>query len=157
MSQVVNSQTVSGSCASWQRRRLMMTVSLWMVQGLLALLFLFAGSMKLLLPIEALTAQTPLPGLFLRFIGTAEVLGAIGLILPCLLRILPGLTPLAACGLVIIMLGATGVTFLSEGAVASLIPLVVGLLCAFVAYRRRESLLALILSAKLFPRASSTT
>jgi hypothetical protein len=133
----------------------MMTVSLWIVQGLLALLFLFAGSMKLVLPIEALTAQTPLPVLFLRFIGTAEVLGAIGLILPCLLRTLPGLTPLAACGLLIIMIGATGVTLLSDGATASLIPVVVGLLCAFVAYSRRESLLALILAAKLFPRSSS--
>ncbi|MBV9692013.1 MAG: DoxX family protein [Ktedonobacteraceae bacterium] len=156
MSQVVSNQSVNGSCGSSQRRRLM-TVSLWIFQGLLALLFLFAGSMKLVLPIEVLTEQTPLPGLFLRFIGIAEVLGAIGLILPCLLRILPGLTPVAACGLLIIMLGATAVTVLSGGAAASLIPLVVGLLCAFVAYSRRESLLALILSAKLFLRGSSTT
>jgi len=66
----------------------------------------------------------------------AEVLGAIGLILPRLLRIRPGLTPLAAAGLVVIMLGATVVT-LSIGPVApALFPLIVGILCAFVAYGR---------------------
>jgi len=113
-----------------------MNCALWIVQGLLALIFLFAGGMKLVLPVEAMTAQMPLPGLFLRFIGVAEVLGAIGLILPGLLRIRPGLTPLAAAGLVIIMIGATVLT-LASGAVASaLIPLVVGLLSAFVAYGR---------------------
>jgi hypothetical protein len=113
-----------------------MTYALWIVQGLLALIFLFAGGMKLALPLAELTKQMPLPGLFVRFIGVAEVLGAIGLILPGLLRIRPGLTPLAAAGLVIIMIGATGLT-LAGGAVApALIPLAVGLLAAFVAYGR---------------------
>ncbi len=113
-----------------------MTYALWIVQGLLALLFLFAGGVKLVLPLESLTGPVPLPGLFVRFIGVAEVLGAIGLILPGLLRIRQGLTPLAAAGLLIIMIGATVVT-LAGGAVASaLIPLVVGLLSAFVAYGR---------------------
>ncbi len=113
-----------------------MTYALWIVQGLLALIFLFSGGMKLVLPLEALTAQMPLPGLFVRFIGVAEVLGAIGLILPGLLRIRPGLTPLAAAGLVLIMIGATGLT-LAGGAVAlALIPLVVGLLAVFVVYGR---------------------
>src|SRR2546430_7816965 len=87
-----------------------MTYALWIVRGLLALLFLFAGGVKLVLPLEELTKQMPLPGLFVRFIGVAEVLGAIGLILPGLLRIRPGLTPLAAAGLVIIMIGATVLT-----------------------------------------------
>ena len=118
------------------RSRPIMTYALWIVQGLLALIFLFAGGMKLVLPIEELTKQMPLPGLFVRFIGVAEVLGAIGLILPGLLCIRPGLTPLAAAGLVIIMIGATVLT-LAGGAVApALIPLVVGLLSAFVAYGR---------------------
>jgi uncharacterized membrane protein YphA (DoxX/SURF4 family) len=109
---------------------------LWIVQGLLALVFLFAGGMKLILPIEEMTKQTPLPGLFLRFIGVAEVLGAVGLILPGLLRIRPGLTPLAAAGLVIIMIGATVLTLVSGGVAQALIPLVVVLLSAFVAYGR---------------------
>ncbi len=82
-----------------------MTYALWVIQGLLALLFLFAGGMKLILPVEEMTKQmpVPLPGLFLRFIAVVEVLGALGLILPGLLRIRPGLTPLAATRLVIII------------------------------------------------------
>jgi len=121
-----------------------MTTALWIVQGLLALLFLFAGSMKLIMPIEMMTAQMPLqlPGLFLRFIGTAEVAGAIGLILPGLLRIRPMLTPLAACGLVIVMIGATVITLLAGEVAPALLPLVVGLLCTAVAYGRRSWALA---------------
>ena len=117
-----------------------MTYALWIVQGLLALLFLFTGGMKLVLPIEVLTQGSPLPGLFVRFLGVAEVLGAIGLVLPRLLGIRPGLTPLAASGLVIIMTGATVLALtgvVPGGGVAPvLIPLVVGLLSAFVAYGR---------------------
>jgi len=113
-----------------------MSYALWIVQGLLALLFLFAGGMKLVLPVEEMTKQVPMPGLFLRFIGVAEVLGAIGLILPGLLRIRPGLTPLAAAGLVVIMIGATVITLAWIGIAPALIPFVVGLLAAFVAYGR---------------------
>ena len=113
-----------------------MTRALWIVQGLLVLVFLFAGGVKLVLPLEVLTKQMPLPGLFVRFIGVAEVLGAIGLLLPGLLRIRPGLTPLAAAGLVIIMIGATTLTLVGGDLAPALIPLVVGLLSAFVAYGR---------------------
>ena len=116
-----------------------MTYALWIVQGLLALLFLFTGGIKLVLPLEVLTEGTPLPGWFVRFLGVAEVLGAIGLILPGLLRIRPGLTPLAAAGLVIIMIGATVLTLagvVPGGVALALIPLVVGLLSEFVAYGR---------------------
>ncbi len=109
---------------------------LWALQGLLAALFLFAGGMKLVSPIAALTQQVPLPGPFLRFIGLAEVLGALGLILPGLLRIRPVLTPLAAAGLVIIMSGAVGVTMATTGSVQAVIPGVVGILAASVAIGR---------------------
>jgi uncharacterized membrane protein YphA (DoxX/SURF4 family) len=81
-----------------------MTRALWIIQILLALLFLFAGGSKLAMPAAQLTGQTPLPALFLRFIGVAEIAGALGLILPGALRIRPGLTPLAAACLTIIML-----------------------------------------------------
>lgn len=113
-----------------------MSAALWVVQGLLALLFLFAGGMKLVMPIEELTKQMPLPGWFVRFIAVAEVLGGLGVILPGLLRIRPGLTPLAAAGLVIIMIGATVVSVMTVGVAMALMPLVVGLLAAFVAYGR---------------------
>ena len=118
-----------------------MTYALWIVQGLLAALFLFAGGTKLILPIDVLTSmgspnQIPLPGWFVRFIGVVEVLGALGLILPGLLHIRPGLTPLAAIGLVIIMVGATVLTLAGGDIAPALIPLVVGLLSAFVAYGR---------------------
>jgi hypothetical protein len=113
-----------------------MTYALWIVQGLLALLFLWAGGVKLVLPLDQLTGPFPLPGFFVRFIGAAEVLGAIGLILPGLLRIRPGLTPLAAAGLIVIMIGATGITLAGGDVAMALIPLGVGLLAAFVAYGR---------------------
>jgi hypothetical protein len=119
-----------------------MNRALWIVQGLLAALFLFAGGTKLVLPLAALMEQTQLPGLFVRFIGVAEVLGAIGLVLPGLLRIRSGLTPLAAAGLVIIMIGATLLTLAGGEVAPALIPLVVGLLLAFVAYGRWSSLTA---------------
>ena len=140
MRNAMSIQLASGNAGSSQRGRRIMTSILWIVQGLLALLFLFTGSMKLVLPIEVMMQQMPLPlpGLFLRFIGTAEVLGAIGLILPGLLRIRPGLSPLAACGLVVIMIGATVITLAGGEGAAALIPLVVGLLCALVAYGRRS-------------------
>ena len=140
MSHVSSSQLASRNACASHPHRWTRTTTLWIVQGLLALLFLFAGSMKLIVPIELLTTQMPLPlpGLFLRFIGTAEVAGALGLILPGLLRIRPRLTPLAACGLVIIMIGATVVTLAGGGGVSALVPLVVGLLCTAVAYGRRS-------------------
>jgi hypothetical protein len=122
---------------SFPFRSQIMTYVLWIVQVLLALLFLFAGGTKLVLPIEAMQGPVALPGLFIRFIGVAEVLGGLGLILPALLRIKPGLTPLAAAGLIIIMIGATTITLVGGlGAVMALVPFVAGLLAAFVAYGR---------------------
>jgi hypothetical protein len=111
--------------------------TLWIIQGLLALLFLFAGGVKLVMPAADLVKQAPmLSAAFLRFIAVCEVLGAIGLILPPLLRIQPGLTPLAAAGLVIIMIGATVVTLITGGIAMALFPFVVGLLLVFIAYGR---------------------
>ena len=118
------------------REKSTMNVALWIVQGLLAALFLFAGGAKLVLPLDQMTGPVALPGWFLRFIGAAEVLGALGLVLPGLLRIRPGLTPLAATGLVIIMIGATIVMWVGGVIAVALMNLVVMLLTAFVAYGR---------------------
>ena len=114
-----------------------LNIALWIVQGLLAALFLFAGGVKLIMPIEEMTKELPsIPGWFLRFIAVMEILGGLGLILPGLLRIQPGLTPLAAAGLVIIMIGATVISVQLQGPVGAGIPLVTGLLAVFVAYGR---------------------
>jgi len=113
-----------------------MNVALWIVQALLAALFIFGGGMKLVLPLEKLTGPVALPGLFLRFIGVCELLGGLGLILPSLLRIRPGLTPLAAVGLVIIMIGATWITISTGDVATAVVPFVVGILAAFIAYGR---------------------
>ena len=112
-----------------------MNVALWIVQVLLGALFLFAGGMKLAMPIDELVKQVGVPGWFIRSISVAEVLGGLGLILPGLLKIRSGLTPLAAACLVIIMIGAT-VLSLSGGILMALMPFVVGVLAAFVAYGR---------------------
>ena len=109
---------------------------LWVVQGLLALLFLFAGGAKLVMSASELTAQTPLPAGFLRFIGVMEILGGLGLVLPGILRIATVLTPLAAAGLSIIMVGAVVVTIQTLGAAPAVLPLVTGALAVFVAYGR---------------------
>jgi hypothetical protein len=109
---------------------------LWTVQGMLAVVFLFAGSMKLVMPAEELAKQMSLSVSFLRFIGVCEVLGALGLILPGLSRIRTDLTSLAAAGLVVIMIGAMVVTVATTSVAPALMPMVVGCLAAFVAYGR---------------------
>ncbi|MEP6920324.1 MAG: DoxX family protein [bacterium] len=118
-----------------------MTYLLWIIQILLALLFLFAGGTKLVIPPDVLEKmgspnQVHLPGMLLRAIGVFEVLGGLGLILPGLLRIKPWLTPLAAVGLLIIMIGAVVISIMGDGFMAALPALVTGLLLAFVAYGR---------------------
>jgi hypothetical protein len=111
--------------------------TLWIIQGLLAAVFLFAGGVKLVMPAADLAKQAPMLSVgFLRFVAVCEVLGAVGLTLPWLLRIQPVLTPLAAAGLVIIMIGAVTVTVMTNGLAVALFPLVVGLLLVFVALGR---------------------
>ena len=132
-----------------------MTKLLWIVQVLLAALFLFAGGMKLIMPLEALAHQSPLPALFLKFIGLAEVLGAVGLVVPALTRIRPALTPLAAAGLVIIMIGATVITCAIGPAAPAVVPAVVGLLAAFVAWAAGASLRCARRRSRLLSRRRS--
>ena len=88
-----------------------MNTTLWIVQGLLAAAFLMAGSIKLLKPKSELKPQLgdwvdSLSEPVFKIIGVLEVLGAIGLILPMAIQILPVLTPIAAIGLAMTMLGA---------------------------------------------------
>lgn len=114
-----------------------MNVVLWIFQVLLALLFIFAGVMKFVMPVEEMTKQMPgMPGVFLYFIGLCEILGGLGLVLPGLLRVKPGLTPLAAAGLAVIMIGAFVISLMIGPIAPALFPLVVTVLLAFVAYQR---------------------
>lgn len=118
-----------------------MNVILWILQVLLALLFLFAGGTKLILPISVLMQnaspnQVMLPGWFIRFIGVAEVLGGLGLVLPGLLRNRQYLTSLAALGLAIVMAGAVVVTIMGDGVKMAIGPFVILLLLLFIAYAR---------------------
>jgi hypothetical protein len=110
--------------------------ALWIVSGLLAAMFLFAGGMKLVMPAELLAEQAPLPVLFVRVIGLAEVLGAIGLILPAALRIRPGLTIVAAVELAHVMVAAALLTAAMGDPASANVPVVVGALAAFVAIGR---------------------
>ena len=115
-----------------------LNVLLWVLQALLAMLFMFSGVMKFIIPVAEMTKQIPFPGWFLHFIGGAEILGAIGLVLPGILRIRTGLTPLAAAALVVIMIGATALNLKAGQRPAALITVVVGLILVFVAYDRRR-------------------
>ena len=114
-----------------------MNILLWVVQILLAMLFLFAGTMKFVMSGEQMAEGAPveLPLWFLRFIGTCEILGGIGLVVPWLTGIKRWLTPLAASLLVVIMIGATATTAMMS-IPAAIVPFVVGLLLMFVAWGR---------------------
>ncbi|MBI5290045.1 MAG: DoxX family protein [Chloroflexi bacterium] len=112
------------------------TYALWIAQILLSLLFLFAGSMKFVMSADQMTKDIDLPIWFLQFIGACEILGAIALIGPGLLRFRRGLTPVAASGLVVIMIGATVITAATMGMLAAAWPLAVGIVAASIAYGR---------------------
>jgi hypothetical protein len=112
------------------------TYVLWTIQGLLAALFLFAGGAKLIMSADQLKGPVEIPVLFLRFIAVCELLGGLGLILPGLLRVKTGLTPLAAVGLTIIMIGATVMNLKGGDPKSAAMTVVAALLAAFVAYGR---------------------
>lgn len=109
---------------------------LWILQALLALLFVFAGMAKLMMDPVELAAQSHMSATFLHFISVCELLGAIGLIVPQLTGIAPQLTPLAAAGLIVIMVGATVLTVQQQPLVSALLPLMTGVLLAIVLYGR---------------------
>lgn len=118
-----------------------MNIFLWVVQVLLAAAFIMAGGMKIMTPHDALATQMTWVNFFPSFapkvIGTFEILGALGLILPSLLRIKPALTPLAALGLTLLMTGAF-ITHLVLGEFGMSLPsLVLALVALFVAWGRK--------------------
>jgi hypothetical protein len=130
-------------------RRPRQTTLLWIAQGLLAPLFLFAGTTKFVLPPAVLEGPLPLPLSFIYFVGAAEIMGGLGLVLPGLLHTRTWLTPMAAVGLLTIMAGATTITIEAGMLVPSLIPLSVGGLAAFIAHGRSGALPAATVPARL--------
>jgi uncharacterized membrane protein YphA (DoxX/SURF4 family) len=122
--------SVSRSQGTYSRKA---SAALWTVQTLLAVLFLFAGGFKLAVPWELMAEQmvVPLPELFVRVVAACEVLGAVGLILPGLTRIHRELTPVAAAGLLVIMVGATTISLAADPA-SAVLPLVTGALAASI-------------------------
>ena len=118
--------------------------SVWTLQIILAVLFLFTGGMKLILPAAVFQAEIPFSEFFIKFIGLAEVLGGLCLVFPAVFKVKPILTSLAALGLFVVMVGATIVTASAMGIVSAVFPIVVGLICLLIAFVR-------------FPNGSKTT
>jgi uncharacterized membrane protein YphA (DoxX/SURF4 family) len=119
-----------------------LNIALWVLQVLLAAVFLMAGLTKLTTPITQLSVMmawtASVPELMVRFIALAEVLGAIGLLLPSLTKIQPSLTPLAALGLSVVMVLAV-LFHITRGEFGVMLPsLILGVLSAFVAWGRRQ-------------------
>src|SRR5947209_4582451 len=114
-----------------------MHYTLWTIQVLLAVLFIFSGVMKFLMPVAKMQkGPVILPGWFLHFIGLAEIVGGLGLVLPGWTGIARKLTPIAAVGLLIIMIGATVVTIMSGGGATVALPFIIAVLVALVAWGR---------------------
>ncbi|HEV7742536.1 MAG TPA: DoxX family protein [Pseudolysinimonas sp.] len=118
-----------------------MQIALWVVSGVLAAGFIGGGIARAVLPLERLTGMglgwvADLPRGLVRVISALEILGGIGLIVPVLTGILPILTPLAACGLALIMLG--GLVFHARRREWKNVPvtLVLAVLAVFVAVAR---------------------
>ncbi|HWH51482.1 MAG TPA: DoxX family protein [Gemmatimonadaceae bacterium] len=117
-------------------------VPLWIIQVLVALVFLATGGMKLVFSSAALAAQSPVPLPILRILGVCEVLGALGLVLPGLFKVRRGLTPIAAAGLFTVASGATGATLAMGQSAMAILPAVLGVLAAIIAAGRRAWLAA---------------
>lgn len=127
-----------------------MKVAVWIVSGLLALYFLGVGFSKAFASWEFLeSASMGVPVILLKIAGVAEIVGAVGLIVPAATRVLPILTPIAAVGLVGTMIGATAINIgLGMPGVAVQTGLA-GILSAFVAWARLAG------PAKVTPRAAA--
>lgn len=118
-----------------------MNIVLWVITGLLTLLFLAAGAMKLAQPKASLATSgqgwvEDFSDRAVKGIGTAEILGALGLILPAVLSIATVLVPIAATGLFLLMTGAA-ITHARRGETPNIIiNIVLGILAACVAIAR---------------------
>ncbi len=117
-----------------------LNITLWIVQIILALLFIMTGVVKFTSSIEEQRSQMEWPkhvseGL-IHFVGIIEIVGALGLLLPSILKIKPQLTPWAAIGLALIMIFAT-ILNVSVGETKAIVPLLsISAIALFVAWGR---------------------
>lgn len=113
---------------------------LWLGQLVLAAVFAFVGYAKMSRPIASLAGQMPwvidVPPMLVKFIGACEFVGAVGLVVPALTGVQPGLTPLAAVGLATLM-GLASIFHFGRGEFGNLLGTVpLALCCAFIAWGR---------------------
>jgi hypothetical protein len=117
-----------------------MNTMLWISQIILAFAFVGHGWLLLALPkmteIPSFAYMRALSSGFRRFIGTVEILGALGMILPGLTRILPVLTPLAAVGFVLVMFGAVPFHIQRKEYSSLILDFILLALAIYVAYGR---------------------
>jgi putative oxidoreductase len=118
----------------------LLQVSLWLMQFLLAFAFSLSGMMKAFTPISELALNVPwaadLPVVLVRFIGTAELAGAAGLLVPALTRIRPVLTAWAAVGLALVMALAVAFHIVRGETAGAAITALLGAMAAFIAWGR---------------------
>lgn len=123
-----------------QRPSKALNIALWTVQALLSATLLWSATLKLFQPIAEMAAMWPWAGqvspALVKFTGLVDALGALGLVLPGLLRIRPGLTPLAALGVLALMVCAAVFHILRGEASSIGVNVVVALLAGFVAWGR---------------------
>lgn len=117
-----------------------LNVALWIAQLALFTVFAVTGSAKVTMPVDRLAPMmawvTDVPPALVRFIGIAELSGAIGVLLPSMTRVHSELTSLAALGLAVVMVLATPVHLLAGDTARAVVPLGLGALAAFVAWGR---------------------
>ena len=122
-----------------------MEIAVWIVQGLLGIAFLMAGMLKVTQPKEKLIERgmgfvEDVDTNVVKGIGVLEVLGAIGITLPILLGIAQFLTPLAAGGLVLTMIGAA-ITHIRRNELPVIVPnIILGAMAAFVLWQHADLL-----------------
>jgi hypothetical protein len=126
--------------ANQQKSSKIIHLILWIVQVVLAASFVWAGLMKLFQPTEKLSAMWPwageVPVALLKLTGIVDLLGAVGLILPSLFRIKPKLTPIAAIGVIVLMLCA-GIFHIVRGEASVIwVNIAFAAMAAFIAWGR---------------------
>jgi len=115
-------------------------ITLWIAQAVLAASLIWAAVMKLFQPIEVISAMWPwtyeVPVALVKFTGIIDLLGGLGLILPAMLRIKPGLTTVAACGVIVLMISAS-IFHISRGEASEIgVNILFAIIAAFVVWGR---------------------